>query len=82
MIDKLKEASDEFLAANIVAFRVLGINKELSIISMEELSRRKIELNSKFNFEEFIEKEISKCKKPNDKQISLLSSLIRNVKNE
>jgi hypothetical protein len=80
IIEQIKEASNEFLAANIVAFRVLGMNKKLSIACMEELARRKTELNSEFNFEEFITKEIAKCKKPNDSQMDLLSNVIKNIK--
>lgn len=53
-------AGSEVLAAQVIAYRALGINKKLAMICMAELSRRRIELGEEFDFESYIESEIKK----------------------
>lgn len=50
-------ASSEALAAYIVMYRTLGINKELAKVCMEELSRRR-KLGEDFDYETFIEEKV------------------------
>lgn len=63
--EDIKKASSKNLAGFIVAYRLLGIHKELSILCMEELSNRR-NSGDTFNFEEYIENELKDAPKPND----------------
>lgn len=58
----LMQASSGGLAAMVVAYKTLGINKEMALHCMTELGRRR-KLGEDFNFEEFIEEESKKVQK-------------------
>jgi hypothetical protein len=49
--------SSDRLAEIIVAYRYFGLNKELSILAMEELSRRRVN-GDPYDFESFIDKSL------------------------
>lgn len=79
------EISSEVLAAQIIAYRALGMDKDVSILAMQELAQRRLNGDS-FKFEEFIESEIAKIPKiptldfkklTGDLSLQTLSSMIR-----
>ena len=51
------KSSNEVLAAHVVVYRHLGIQKQTAIICMEELSFRKNN-GSDFNYEEYINEQL------------------------
>lgn len=51
------------LAAYVVAYRALGVNKELAVACMEELVKRR-QNGDNFDFESYIETETAKIKLP------------------
>ena len=57
LIQEVPDADSKVLAVHIIAYRVIGINKELSIACMEELAKRRSNGDS-FNYEEYIESKI------------------------
>jgi hypothetical protein len=67
------------LAAIVVAYRSLGLQKDLARKAMEELHRRK-ESGDIFDFESYIQEKVSEVPQPdiNPKVMSLISSLARN----
>jgi len=75
---KLKQFCSRSLAANVIAFRVLFINKKVSLYSMEELFYRK-SLGDDFDYELFINSEMSKM--PEIKNNNQNSGLIKNIIN-
>jgi len=52
----------ETLAAHVVAYRTIGINKEIAIECMKELSKRR-KSGEEFNFENYIEEQVAKIPK-------------------
>ena len=72
--EKYKDAAQEDLAAYVVVYRTLGINKQLAIDCMIELANRKI-TGSDFDYEKFIDDEVKKIPKINtdDKHSKVLS---------
>ncbi len=58
LIEK-KDITSEALAAQIVAYRSLGFGKQISVMCMEELGRRRA-AGDVFDFETFIETEVKK----------------------
>lgn len=75
----VKTAPSEGLAAYVVAYRVLGIGKELAISCMEELSSRRSR-GDHFDFESYIEKHIANIPKPVPLDIKGMSSIL-NIRN-
>lgn len=84
LIDK-NEISSEVLAAQIVAYRALGMDKDVSILAMQELAKRRVN-GDPFKFEEFIETEVAKVPKipaldfrklTGDLSLQTLSAMIR-----
>ncbi len=75
--DDVKKAGSKNLAGYVVAYRLLGIYKELSIKCMKELMNRR-SAGDDFNFEEYIEDELKDAPKPNDlkKVSSILKGLV------
>lgn len=63
MDNYIKSAPSKDLAARIVAYRLLKINKSLAIKCMEELSLRE-KNGDKFNYNEYINVELEKSPKP------------------
>jgi hypothetical protein len=56
---ELDKIDSKALAAQIVVYRTLGLNKEEAITCMSELSRRR-ESGDEFHYEDFIDAEIKK----------------------
>jgi len=52
----------EFLAASVVVYKTLGINKEFALACMQELATRR-KNGDTFNYEDYIEEEIKKFPK-------------------
>lgn len=63
MVDYIKSASSKELAARVVAYRLLKINKNLAIKCMEELSFRE-KSGDNFNYHQYIKNELEKSPKP------------------
>ena len=55
-------STSKTLAAHIVIFKVLGIDREIAILCMKELARRR-EYGQDFDYETFIEEELTKIPK-------------------
>ena len=82
--------SSNALAANVVVYRSLGINKELSLACMSELLRRE-KFGDNFKFEDFIDRELAKMPERPPKQnindafgsiVAGLKSLTEEVEND
>ena len=71
----IEKATSKTLAAHIVVYRSLGINKELSILCMEELLRRK-ENGDNFNYDEYILNELEQIPKLNQKEQNLMNTIM------
>lgn len=56
----LKTSNPEALAAQVVVYRALGINKQLAIQCMQELQYREKQPGYSFNYSEYIEIELKK----------------------
>lgn len=76
MDNYIKSAGSKELAARVVAYRLLKVNKELAIKCMEELALRE-KNGDNFNYNEYIKIELEKSPKPYaDKSIV---DLLKNV---
>lgn len=78
LIDTLANKNNEVLAAHIVTFRHLGINKELAIASMQILAQRKKE-GSDFDYQSYIEEKLAEAPSPqmDEKQKSAIQNIIK-----
>jgi hypothetical protein len=78
--EELKKLSNECLAAQIVVFRLLGLNKDISISCMEELMQREQDGDT-FDYNSWIKNELKKSPKPEsedpNKLIKSLQGLIK-----
>lgn len=74
----LLQASSDALAAHIVLYKALGMNKLTAISCMQELGRRR-QLEEDFDYESFIEIESSKIPNIQNFNISSLQNLL-NIK--
>jgi len=77
----IEKLSNESLAAQVVVFRLLGINKDLSILCMEELVKRK-QLGDTFDYDSWIKIELEKSPKPEsteepNKMINMLQGILK-----
>lgn len=57
MAENIKQVPSEVLAAHVVAYRSLKINKELAISAMVELATRR-ENGSEFDYESYIDEKL------------------------
>lgn len=73
----IKTSSSETLAAHVVVYRALKMNKDIAIACMEELAKRKSEGDS-FDFDSYIETELAKIPKPQSMNYSKLISGMQN----
>lgn len=71
--------SSEVLAARIVTYRILGIDKELAKIAMQELAKRR-QNGDQFEYETWIQDQIFKMPKMDEKNISSVLNLISNFR--
>lgn len=58
LIAEISSANSEVLAAHVVVYRSLGINKKLAIACMSELASRR-KSGDDFNYEEYIENKLA-----------------------
>ncbi len=69
-LEDIKKASSKILAGYVVAYKLLGFNKDRNIACMKELMDRRA-LGDDFNFEEYIEDQLKDAPKATDlKKIS------------
>lgn len=72
-------ASSDWLAAQVVLYRTLSMHKEIAIIAMNELARRR-DLGEVFTYEQFIDSEVEKIKQlQTSKQNSFSSVDLKSV---
>lgn len=74
---EIPQVDSKLLAAHVVIYRTLGINKEFAVACMEELVRRR-GLGDDFDYENYIELEIAKIPKI-DETSSELARQIQNI---
>jgi hypothetical protein len=55
--EQIKSAAPEALAANVVAYRLIGLNKSLALACMNELVSRR-EAGDEFDYENYIEEKM------------------------
>ena len=79
---KLEEQTSQALAAKVVCFRVLKMNKAQAIEAMEELSRRAA-AGDTFDYESYIKEKVDKMPKPTvgAEQLDTIKKTLRNIKN-
>jgi len=68
-------SSSEVLAAHIVAYKVLGLNKEFAVFCMQELANRRGKGDT-FDFESYIELNVQKMPKPVPMDLKKMSGLM------
>lgn len=76
MIINLENVTNETLAAHVVVYRLIGVNKDLSIKCMEELVKRK-NGGSDFDYEKYIKEELDKSPKQDKEQNQLLQNILK-----
>lgn len=76
--DLIKSSSDESLATRVVIYRLLGLQKSLAILCMQELEKRRLAGNT-FDFNSYIQEALDQSPKPeiNKKNMSLISNLLK-----
>lgn len=74
--EDLVKTSSESLAAQIVVYRSLGLNKKLAIACMQELSARR-KAGDTFEYEKFIEEELKKIPKSNSMDLTKITKDIQ-----
>lgn len=75
---EIPQASSKVLAAHVVVYRTLGIEKDFAIACMEELVRRRA-AGDDFDYEVFIDEEVKKIPKIDDESMAALSRQIHNI---
>lgn len=78
---KLEEINSQALAAHIVAYKSLGINKDFAIQCMAELGKRRA-AGDDFDFEKFIEDELAKIPKLKDINYQNILNNINSLKKQ
>lgn len=77
-IKEIGDADSKLLAANVVAYKVLGMKKDLAVACMAELSKRRLGGES-FDYEDYIESEVAKIPKPQNIDIV---SVTKNIQDQ
>lgn len=75
----MTEISNEALAAIVISYRALGVNRDKAIAAMEELAYRRLKGNT-FDYEAFIANKLSEIPKPVPANISQFLQLIHSFK--
>lgn len=80
-MSNIKEHTSESLAAKVVCYRVLKINKEAAKEAMIELESRKIN-GDEFDYKSYINQKIKEMPSPTvgTDQIDALKKTLRNIK--
>ena len=66
-ISQMPSAPSESLCAYIILFRTLGMEKDFSILCMQELLRRKEQLGDDFDYEQYIKDKMPTVQVPTSK---------------
>ena len=74
--DIITNSSSEVLASNVIAYRLIGYNKELTKLCMEELAKRR-ESGDTFDYESYIEEKIKSTDLPEVVNLKNLTSLVK-----
>jgi len=72
------QMTSQVLAAYVVAYQALGLNKEFATLCMQELGRRR-SLGDDFEFEKFISEEMEKIPKPNFSDLGKISASLKDA---
>lgn len=75
----VKTVQSKVLASYVVAYRTLGYNKQLAILCMSELARRRKE-GEDFEYEKFIDEEIQKVPKLQNLNLQSVMPQLLNIK--
>lgn len=75
---EIPQAASKVLAAHIVVYRTLGIEKDFAVTCMEELVRRRA-LGDDFDYETYIDEEVKKIPKIDDESMAAISRQIYNI---
>lgn len=75
--EELRSKKSEVLAAQVVAYRLLKLNKETAILCMQILAERKA-AGSDFDYAKYIEEKLAESPKPtlDDKQKKMFRSIL------
>lgn len=73
----ISKMTSEALAANVVAYRSLSLNKNFAKKCMTELAKRKLK-GDEFDYEKFISEELNKLPKPQNTDYNNLFSILKN----
>jgi hypothetical protein len=79
--NNLLEVEAKDLAAYVVIYRALGINKELALLCMQQLCKRRSDGDS-FEYEGFIEDELAKFPRAVEIKTKDIISLIGSISKE
>ena len=76
----ISTSASQSLAAYVVVYRALGMNKNIAIACMAELMKRKA-VGDEFDFESYIEDELAKIPKPkNVDYAKIIRGMQKNIK--
>jgi hypothetical protein len=64
------------LAANVVTYRALGINKQLAMLCMQELASRR-KNGEEFDYESYIDEEVAKMPKTSNMDLNKLLEQVK-----
>lgn len=76
MKNEIDKMSSEVLAAHVVVYRVLGMNKEFSLLCMKELVNRR-KNGDDFQYEEYIDTKITEFPQPKNMNLLNISNEIK-----
>ncbi len=79
---KIEEQTSQALAAKVVSYRILNLNKEAAIEAMQELSRREAN-GDNFDYDSYINKKIEEIPSPSmgHERMETLKQTLRSIKN-
>ena len=79
---KLQKQTSQALAAKVVSFRVLKLNRDAAVEAMEELSRRAA-AGDTFDYETYIKTKMEEIPSPTAgaEHMEVLKRTLRNIKN-
>ncbi len=78
-MNDLENINNKVLAAQVVIYKTLGINRPLAIQCLTELERRKNQ-GDEFDFESFINSEVKKIPIMPESNLNLISQLMNEIK--
>ncbi len=77
----ISTSTSKTLAAHVIVYRALGMNKDIAIACMQELAKRKND-GDDFDFEDFIDNELKKIpKQKNTDYAQVIRDMYQNFSN-